>query len=360
MGKDYYKILGVSKDASKEDIKRAFRRLAHQYHPDKDRGDEKKFKEANEAYQVLSDDKKRSQYDQFGSSFEQAQSGGGFSGFGGFRDFSGFANGFNINMEDLGDIFEGAFGFGGEKKQTAYGPWRGEDMEVMMEIDFKEAVFGDEKEIELEKDIICDRCSGNGAEPGTRISKCPTCMGTGQVKHAQRTIFGTFQTVTTCPECRGAGKRAEKMCSRCGGSGIVHGTRRIKVKIPAGIDNNEVIKLSGQGDAGREGGPAGDLYIKIRVKPSHKFRREGYDIYTKEYISFKQAALGDKISVQTIDEGVKLKIPEGTQTGTIFKLKGKGVHKLRSFGRGDHFIEVVVRTPENLTRAQKQALEELD
>lgn len=359
MGKDYYNILGVDKNASKEDIKRAFRRLAHQYHPDKGGGDGKKFKEVNEAYQVLSDDKKKSQYDQFGSTFEQTQqSGGGFSGFGGFRDFSGFANGFNINMEDLGDIFEGAFGFGGGGKRTAYGPRRGEDMEVMMEADFKEAILGSEKEIELEKDIICDRCSGNGAEPGTKISKCPSCKGTGQVKHAQRTIFGTFQTVTTCPECNGLGKRPEKVCAKCGGAGIAQGTKMIKVKIPAGIDNNEVIKLSGQGDAGREGGPAGDLYIKISVKPSHKFRRAGYDIYTKEYISFKQAALGDKISVQTVDDGVKLKIPEGTQTGTMFKLRGQGVNKLRGFGRGDHFVEVIVRTPDNLTRAQKKALEE--
>ncbi|MFH1030705.1 MAG: molecular chaperone DnaJ [bacterium] len=359
MSKDYYKILGIDKNASKDEIKKAFRKLAHQYHPDKGSGDEKKFKEINEAYQVLSDDNKRSQYDQFGASFEQAQSGGGFSGFNGFRDFSGFSNGFNINMEDLSDIFEGAFGFGGGKKRRAsYGPQRGEDMEVMIEIEFKEAVFGVEKEIDLEKIITCDRCSGNGAEPGTKIGVCPTCKGTGQVKHAQRTIFGTFQTVTTCHECNGDGKRPEKVCSKCGGAGVIQGMKRIKVKVPAGIDNGEVIKISGHGEAGTNGGPAGDLFIKIKVKSSHKFERRGYDIYTKEYITFKQAALGDKIDIETIDDGVKLKVPEGTQTGTIFKLKGKGVQKLRGFGRGEHFVEVVVRTPENLTRAQKKALEE--
>lgn len=361
MGKDYYKILGIDKNASKDEIKKAFRKSAHQYHPDKGGGDEEKFKEINEAYQVLSDDKKRSQYDQFGSSFEQAQAGGGFSGFNGFRDFSGFSNGFNINMEDLSDIFEGAFGFGGGKKRRAsYGSQRGADMEVMIEIEFKEAIFGVEKEIDLEKIITCDRCSGNGAEPGTKIEACPTCKGTGQVKHAQRTIFGTFQTVTTCPECNGLGKRPGKVCAKCGGAGVVQGMKRIKVKVPAGIDSGEVIKISGQGEAGTNGGSTGDLFLKIRVKASNKFERKGYDIYTKEYVTFKQVALGDKISVQTVDDGVKLKIPEGTQTGTMFKLKGKGVQKLRGFGRGDHFVEVIARTPENLTRAQKKAIEELD
>lgn len=359
MSKDYYNILGVSKNASKDDIKKAFRKLAHQHHPDKGGGNEKKFKEINEAYQVLSDDKKRTQYDQFGSNFEQAQSGGGFSGFNGFSGFG--SGGININMEDLGDIFEGAFGFGGGRRErSSYGPQRGNDMEIRVEVEFKEAVFGVEKEIELEKIITCDRCSGNGAEPGTKIEVCATCKGTGQVKHAQRTILGTFQTVTTCPECRGAGKRPEKECSKCGGVGVVNGSKKIKIKIPAGIDNGEIIKLSGQGEAGRGGGSSGDLYIKIQVKESYKFKREGYDIYTKEYISFKQAALGDKIKVETIDDGVKLKIPEGSQTGTIFKLRGKGVQKLRGFGHGDHFVEIVVRTPENLTRAQKKALEEFD
>lgn len=359
MSKDYYKILGVDKNASKDEIKKAFRKLAHQHHPDKSGGNAEKFKEANEAYQVLSDDKKRSQYDQFGSTFDNARAGGGFSGFEGFSGFG--SGGININMEDLGDIFEGAFGFGGgRKKRASYGSQRGQDMEVMMEIEFKEAIFGAEKEIHLNKIITCDKCRGNGAEPGTKIEICSTCKGTGQVKHSQRTIFGTFQTVTTCSECQGAGKRPEKICAKCDGAGVMQGDSRIKVKIPAGINNNETIRLSAQGEAGRNGGSAGDLYINIRVKPHYKFKREGNDIYTKEYITFKQAALGDKIQVETVDDGVKLKIPEGAQTGTVFKLKGKGVQKLRGFGRGDHFVEIIVRTPENLTRSQKKALEELD
>lgn len=359
MSKDYYKILGVEKNASKEDIKKAFRNLAHKYHPDKSGGDAEKFKEANEAYQVLSDDKKRAQYDQFGSSFEHAQAGGGFSGFNGFRDFSGFANGFEINMDDLGDMFGDFFG-GGRRQRASYGPRRGNDIEVSIEINFNDAVFGAEKEIDLDKIITCDYCHGNGAEPGSKIETCSQCKGTGQIKHTQQTILGAFQTASVCPTCKGAGKRAEKDCSKCGGAGVVRGTQSIKVKIPAGIDNGETIKLSGQGEAGRDGGPAGDLYISVKVHSSHKFRRDGYDIYTKEYISFKQAALGDKINVETIDDSVKLKIPEGTQTGMIFKLKGKGIQKLRGFGRGDHFVEVIVRTPENLTRAQKKAIEELD
>lgn len=359
MAKDYYNILGVDKNASKEDIKRAFRKLAHQYHPDKEGGDAEKFKEVNEAYQILSDDKKRSQYDQFGSTFEQAQAGGGFSGFEGFRDASGFANGFNINMEDLGDVFGDFFGFGGGRKQRAsYGPKRGNDIEASLEVGFEEAVFGTEKELSLDKIITCDHCHGNGAEPGSKIITCPQCKGTGQIKQSQRTILGTFQTVTTCPTCKGKGKYPEKACSKCNGLGVIQGTKNIKVKIPAGIDNGEIIKLGGQGEAGLNGGPNGDLFIAINVKPHSRFKRKGYDIYTKEYISFKQAALGDKIKVQTIDDGVKLKIPEATQTGTIFKLKGKGIPKLRGFGRGDHFVEVIVETPRNLTRAQKKALEE--
>lgn len=358
MGKDYYKILGVNKNASKDEIKKAFRKLAHQHHPDKSGGNADKFKEANEAYQVLSDDKKRSQYDQFGTAFDNAQAGGGFSG---FEGFSGFGNGgININMDDLGDMFGDMFGFEGRRGRASYGPQKGSDIEVSLEVDFREAAFGIEKEIHLNKIIICDKCHGNGSEPGTKIETCDQCGGTGQIKQTQKTILGSFQTVATCPSCKGQGKKAQKVCAKCGGAGIVSGTSNIKVKIPAGINNNETIRLSSQGEAGRNGGQSGDLYINVRVKSHHKFRRQGYDIYTKEYITFKQAALGDKINVETVDGDVRLKIPAGTQTGTIFKLKGKGVQKLRGFGRGDHFVEVVVRTPGNLTRAQKKAMEELD
>lgn len=358
MSKDYYKILAVDKDASKEEIKKAFHKLAHEHHPIKG-GNADKFKEANEAYQVLSDDKKRSQYDKFGTAFENAQSAGG--GFSGFEGFSGFGNGgININMDDLGDMFESAFGFGGRRGRASYSPQKGSDIEVSLEIDFKEAVFGIEKEIHLNKIITCDKCRGNGAEPGTKIETCSQCNGRGQIKRTQKTILGAFQTVTTCPSCGGQGKKAQKECTKCGGNGVAQGTSNIKVKIPAGINNNETIRLTSQGEAGRNGGVSGDLYINVRVKPHHKFKRQGYDIYTKEYISFKQAALGDKIKVETVDGDIKLKIPSGTQTGTMFKLRGKGIQKLRGFGRGDHFVEIIVRTPDNLTRAQKKAIEELD
>lgn len=361
MSKDYYHILGVDKNALKDEIKKAFRKLAHKYHPDKEGGDPEKFKEINEAYQVLSDDKKRSQYDQFGSTFEQAQAGGGFSGFNGFRDFSGFANGFNINMDDLGEMFGDLFGFGdGKRGKAYYGSQRGSDIEFSLEVEFEVSVFGSEKELELTKTMQCDRCNGNGAEPGYKIKACPQCGGSGQIKHTQQTILGAFQTVSVCPRCRGAGKIPEKVCSKCGGEGIIKGIKKLKVKIPAGIDNGEVIKLSGQGEAGKNGGRDGDLYLNIKIKPHHKFKREGYDIYSKEYISFKQAALGGKIEVDTVDGKINLKIPEGTQTGTIFKLKGKGVLKLRGFGHGDHFVEIIVRTPTHLSNAQKRALEDLE
>jgi len=359
MSKDYYKILGVDKSASKDEIKKAFRKLAHQHHPDKGNGNADKFKEANEAYQVLSNDEKRAQYDQFGSAFSSGQNGGG--GFSGFEGFSGFGGGgININMDDLGDMVGDMFNFGGRRSRGSYGPQRGRDMEVALEIDFKEAVFGIEKELKLNKLVSCEKCNGNGAEPGTTIKTCSECNGTGQVKRTQRTILGTIQTATVCPTCKGQGKKPEKVCSKCNGSGVVSGVNNIKVKIPAGIDNNEVIKLSGQGEAGRNGGQSGDLYIHAKVKASYKFKRQGYDIYTKEDISFKQAALGDKIDVETIDGDVKLKIPAGTQTGTMFKLRGKGIQKLRGFGKGDHFVEAIARTPENLTRAQRKVLEEMD
>lgn len=362
MGKDYYKVLGVDKGASQDDIKKAFRKKAHEYHPDKANGDEAKFKEINEAYQVLGNAKKRGQYDQFGSSFEQAQAGGGFSGFDGFRDASGYANGFNVNMDDLGDIFGGIgdiFGFGGGgggRNRTR----RGADIQVLFTIDFNDAVFGSEKEVSLQKKIKCNKCNGNGAEPGTKIEKCPTCKGTGRTTRAQRTIFGNVQVQAVCEDCQGEGEKFAKACTKCGGLGAVQDKVNFKVKIPAGIDNGETIRLSGQGEAGDKGTPAGDLYLKIKVTPDKRFAREGYDIRTEAKISFTQAALGDKIDVDTIEGKVKLKIPAGTQSGTIFKLRGKGVTRLQGSGRGDHYVKVVVQTPTSLSKKQKDLLKELD
>ncbi|MDD5031594.1 MAG: molecular chaperone DnaJ [Patescibacteria group bacterium] len=365
MGKDYYNILGVSKTASQEEIKKVFRQKAHQYHPDKQGGDEAKFKEINEAYQVLGDEKKRAQYDQFGSAFEHGQAGGGFSGFDGFRDFSGFANGFNVNFEDLGDVFGGLgdiFGFsarGGQGRRGGTRARRGNDIEVTLTIDFFEAVFGAEKEISLQKTVKCDKCGGNGAEPGAKIETCKSCKGSGRQIRMQRTIFGQVQTQVSCPDCNGEGKTFSEKCKKCGGRGIVREMTNLKVKIPAGIDEGESIRLSGQGEAGAKGASAGDLYLKIRVKPDKRFERDGYDIKSTSEIKFSQAALGDKIEVATVDGPVKLKIPEGTQSDTVFRLRDRGIIKLQGRGRGDHLVKVIVKTPTGLSRKQRKALEEL-
>lgn len=361
MSKDYYKILDVGKNASQEEIKKAFRKKAHEYHPDKKGGNEEKFKEINEAYQILGDPKKKAQYDQFGSSFEQAQAGGGFSGFEGFRDFSGFTNGFNVEADDLGDIFSGIgdiFGFGsrGRSKRSS----RGEDIQVILTIEFSEAVFGVEKEISLKKKVVCDKCNGNGAEPGSKIETCKTCGGSGRITRVQRTILGNMQVQTTCRDCGGEGKKYSKLCAKCSGVGIIEEISNIKVKIPAGIDNGETIRLSGQGEAGVKGASAGDLYLKIRVMPDSKFERDGYNIRSKIEINFTQAALGDKIEITTVDGDIKLKIPSGTQSGTIFKLRDRGIFKLHGRGRGDHLVEVIIKTPKNLNKKQKELFKELE
>lgn len=362
MSKDYYNILGVGKNASQEEIKKAFRKKAHQCHPDKQGGDEQKFKEINEAYQVLGDAKKRAQYDQFGSAFEHAQAGGGFSGFEGFRDFSGFTNGFNVNFDDLGDIFGGLGDIFGSSARGGRGRGRvrrGDDIEVLLNIEFKEAVFGAEKEISLRKNVVCDRCKGNGAEPGSRIETCKTCGGAGRIVKTQRTIFGIMRTQAACPDCGGEGKAHSQKCSKCRGNGVIQEISGIKVKIPAGIDNGETIRLSGHGEAGAKGAPAGDLYLKIRVNPDIKFKRDGYNILSKAEISFVQAALGDKIKIDTVDGPVKLKIPEGAQSGKVFRLSSRGIPRLRGGGRGDHLIEIIVKTPTGLSRKQKEMLKEL-
>ncbi|MDD5071361.1 MAG: molecular chaperone DnaJ [Patescibacteria group bacterium] len=365
MSKDYYNILGVSRTASQEEIKKAFRQKAHQHHPDKAGGDEAKFKEINEAYQVLGNSQKRSQYDQFGSAFEQARGQGGFSGFEGFRDFSGFTNGFNVNFEDLGDVFGGLgdiFGFsarGGQGRRGGTRARRGNDIGVVLTIDFFEAVFGAEKEISLQKTVKCDRCQGSGAEPGAKIETCKTCRGSGRVSGVQRTIFGQMQVETACSDCNGEGKTFSEKCKKCAGNGITRELTNLKIKIPAGIDEGESIRLTGQGEAGGKGASAGDLYLKIRIKPDERFERDGYDIKATAEIKFSQAVAGDKIEVETVDGPVKLKISEGTQSGTVFRLRDRGVTKLNGRGRGDHLVKVIIKTPTNLSRKQKKALEEL-
>jgi len=368
MSKDYYDILGVNKNANPEEIKHAFRKKAHEHHPDKG-GNAEKFKELNEAYQVLSNDTKRKQYDQFGSVFQHGQAGGGFNGaagFGnGFSGFSGFQNGSGIDFEDLGEMFGGfgdIFGFGGGSANGRGGSsrrnTRGRDLEMSLNLDFLEAAFGIEKELSFTKNTTCDRCHGNGAEPGAKIETCKTCGGSGHVSRLQRTILGNIQTQTVCSSCAGEGKIYSQKCTKCEGSGVHREAVKLKVRIPAGINDGESIRLSGQGEAGQKGAAAGDLYLRIKVSPHKRFNREGHDIRTAETISVRQAILGDKINIDTIHGEIKLKIPEGTQSETIFKLKEKGVPKLHGRGIGDHYVKIIVKIPTNLTKKQKQLLEE--
>jgi molecular chaperone DnaJ len=358
MSKDYYKILGVNKTATEEEIKKAFRKEAHKHHPDKSGGDEAKFKELNEAYQVLGNKDRRARYDQFGSGFESGQAGGQQANWGGFNG----GGGFNINMDDLGDLFGGfgdIFGFGGQRSQ-GHRKSRGGDIEVRLEIDFKEAIFGSEKLIRLNKSVVCSVCHGNGAEPGSKIENCSTCHGSGSVNQVQRTIFGQMQVQTVCPTCHGEGKKITKTCHKCSGNGATKETTELKIKIPAGIDTGESIRLTGQGEAGHKGAQAGDLYIHIAVTPDKRFKRMGTTIFSQAHITFPQAALGTNIDVTTVDGEVSLKIPSGTQSGKIFMLRNKGVPSLRGKDRGDHQVEVIVDTPTHLSRKQRQLLEEFD
>lgn len=356
--KDYYQVLGVNKSANQDEIKKAFRKLAHEHHPDKG-GNADKFKEANEAYQVLGNEQKRKQYDQFGSSFQHGQAGGqgGFN-YGGFNQ-----GGVHMDFEDLGDIFGGMgdiFGFSqGGRSTSRNRKTRGDDLELSLSIDFMDAVFGVEKEIVYRKIISCDKCKGGGAEPGSTTETCKNCNGTGRVYKMQRTIFGNMQAEAVCEHCQGEGKIFSKKCSKCGGDGIVRDEVKIKIKIPAGINNGESIRLSGQGNVGLKGGGAGDLYLRIKVTPSKKFARDNYDINTKVEINIKQAILGDTINIETVDGPLKLKIPEGTQSGTIFRLREKGVPILNSRGRGDQLIEVSVLIPKGINSKNKKIISEL-
>ena len=351
-GKDYYAILGVSKTAKPDEIKAAFRKLAHKHHPDKG-GDEAKFKEINEAYQVLSNEDKRRQYDQFGSGFEN-MAGGGF-------DFGGGFSGAKVNFEDLGDLFGGLgdmFGFSSTSSSRRSN--RGESIEAILSLDFKEAVFGVEKEILVDKNIACQKCNGSGAEPGAKIEQCKTCKGRGRVFKVQRTIFGAMQSEVICSDCHGEGQTYSKKCSQCQGQGFYAGQEKMKVKIPAGINEGEAIRLAGKGHYASKKYPAGDLILRIKISPSSDFRRQGHDIYSNLKINVKQAILGDKVKVLTVHGEVILKIPEGTQSGTTFKIKGKGVPKLRGLGQGDHLVEVEVLIPKGLSKKDKKLLEEID
>lgn len=361
MPKDYYKTLGVEKNASADEIKKAFRKLAHQHHPDKQGGDETKFKEINEAYQVLSDADKRQKYDQFGADFEQQ---GGFGGGMGWEDFMRAARGqggggFNANFGgggfDFSDIFGDVFGGGGGRSRQH----RGNDVQVDIEITFREAVFGIDKEIRLMKNNACDVCNGTGAESGSKIKTCDTCKGQGQVRQVQRTILGSMQTVVNCATCQGQGKIPEKLCKHCNGRGVKRSESVYTIKIPAGIDNGGAIRVSGRGESSGPDGQSGDLYVVVHVRPEKGFERREYDIYTSARINFAQAALGDQIDIETLDGKKKLVIPEGTQSYQEFRLKGLGVPHLNSTRRGDQFVNVIVDVPRKLSRGAKKLVEEL-
>jgi molecular chaperone DnaJ len=361
MSQDYYKTLGVDKNASQDEIKKAFRKLAHEHHPDKG-GDDKKFKEINEAYQTLSNKDKRAQYDQFGSTFNNAGGTGGFGGAGfNWQDFARGAQGQTqggFGFEDLGDIFGDFFG-GGRGSSRGRTAQTGEDLEMIMDIDFNDAVFGAEKEISMDKFDTCSKCSGAGHDKAEKIIKCPQCNGSGRITQAQRTMFGTFATEAICPTCHGRGDKPEKYCSVCHGSGREKVNKKIKIKIPAGIDEGQTIRVSGGGHVGKNGAGAGNLYVSFRIKKNNKFIRDRENIHSKLKLNIPQVVLGDKVEVETVDGKVSLKIPSGTQPGKVFVLKGKGVPVLNSSKRGDHLVEVDVSIPTKLSRSEKKLFEEL-
>lgn len=354
MAKDYYQILGISKTASADDIKKAYYKLAHKYHPDKG-GDEKKFKEISEAYQVLSNKEKRNQYDQFGRTFE----GGGQnqSGFD-FQWAWGKPNNVEFDFGDLGEMMEEMFGSGIPRRKRDLK--RGKDIEINMEISLEEVLRGKEKEISLYKQILCSRCQGVGAEIGVKINECFSCRGTGEVQQIKRTFFGSFTRLAVCPECKGEGKKPDKLCNVCKGEGRVQGEENIKIFIPAGVDTNQVIKIEGKGEAGKKGGKAGDLYVRIFIKQHSLFKRKGDDLYTFVPISFSQASLGDEIEIPTLEgTNILLKVPSGTESGKILRINNKGIPYFSRHGRGNMYVELFVKTPKKITKKQKELLEKL-
>lgn len=363
MAQDFYQILGVSKTASQDEIKKAFRKKAHELHPDKKGGDEAKFKQINEAYQTLGNSQKRAQYDQFGQAGPQGPGGGAYN----WSDFSragGFPGGDasyqNVDMGDLGDMFGDLFGFGGGRRSGGRGQQtRGMDIEAELEVSFQEAVFGIEKVMELSRDLTCSTCNGDGAKPGSKTSQCSTCQGSGQVAQVRNTLFGAMQTVGRCPACQGEGQIITDPCVACRGEGRSKTKKALKVQVPAGISSGQSIRLSGEGQAGRKKASAGDLYLRIRVKPDPRFNRQGDDVYSDIGVSVSQAALGGKISVDTLDGPIKLDVPSGTQPSTKIKLKSKGVPHLRGRGRGDAYFVVKVKIPSKLSKDQKKLYEEL-
>lgn len=359
--RDYYEVLGLKKGASEDEIKKAFKSMARKYHPDlhpDDKEAAEKFKEINEAYEVLSDSEKRARYDQFGHAGVDPNYGGG-AGAGGFGGFGGFG--------DVGDIFDSIFsggfgGFGGGRStaSSANAPHRGGDVNANVTIDFMEACKGAKKKMRVTHMVKCDQCSGTGADANTKTSSCTECHGQGSVRVNQRTPFGVISTTKVCPRCGGKGKIVTNPCSKCRGSGRQRVTTDIELKIPAGIDNGQILRVSGQGDAGLNGGPNGDLNVSVTVRPHELFTRSGNDIFCEIPISYAQAVLGDKVTVPTIKGKVEYEIPEGTQSGTKFRLRGEGVKYLGRESYGDQYVTVVVEVPKRLTKQQKELLKKFD
>ena len=349
--RDYYDVLGVSKGASKEEIKKAYRKLARKYHPDVNQGDkaaEEKFKEVKEAYEVLSDDNLRARYDRFGHEGVKSDGFEGFGGAGGF-DFGGF-----------GDIFDVFFGDHFGQRQRPRGPEQGDDIRADLELTFEEAAFGVEKEVKVTRKEKCRICKGTGASPGSGPQTCPTCHGSGQIKISQRTPFGQFQSIRTCSQCSGEGTIISDPCRTCHGKGQVNKKRTIKVKVPSGVEDGMRLRVAAEGNSGLRGGPPGDLYVFLRVKPHKFFERRGNNVFCEYPISFVQAALGCEIEVPTLDGTAKMRIPEGTQTDTVFRLRGHGIPHLKGSSRGDQLVKVKVVVPTGLTEEQKELLRQFD
>ena len=365
MAEDLYKTLGLKKDASDTEIKAAYRKAALKWHPDKHKGEkgaEDKFKEINQAYEVLSDKQKRQQYDTFGSTGGAGGfpggggAPGGGAGFGGF-DFSGFSGG---EASGFADIFESFFGGGGGRSgRKKGGRMRGNDIETHIKITFQEAVFGCEKELEITKADVCNKCEGKGAEPGSSIVSCGSCNGTGEIRSIRNTLLGQVSTSRVCDECNGEGKVPDKKCSVCHGTTRVRSTERVKSKIPAGVDNGSTIRLSGKGEGGIKGGESGDLYITLQVEPSKRFVRSRQDIHSVINLHLVQAVLGAEISVDTLYGAEKIKIPAGTEEGKVFKLSGKGVARIGTDSKGDHLVKVKLEVPKKLSRKEKDLYSQL-
>ena len=357
--RDYYEVLGVNKGATDDEIKKAYRKLARKYHPDLNKDNPEaaeKFKEIGEAYEILSDKDKRARYDQFGFAGVDPNYGAGQGG--------GFGGGFGFEDVDLGDIFGsffgGGFGGGGSRTNRANAPRQGESIRRTVMLSFEEAAFGCEKEIEIDRVEQCTECGGTGAEKGYTPETCSNCHGTGTVKQTQRTPFGAFSSTGPCPNCRGTGKIIKKPCKKCRGTGQERRSRKLSVKIPAGIDDGQSVALRGQAGAGVNGAPAGDVIVTVSIRPHPLFQRDGYDVWCEVPISYAQACLGDKLIVPTIDGKVEYTMPAGTQPGTVFRMRGKGIQAVNGRGRGDQFVKVTLEVPKNLSDHQKDLLRKLE